>query len=70
VRLIGIIAVALVSAPLLTNCNSDYSKEPWMAYNQKCKQLGFTQGTQEPDKCRIELARQETPRGSARASPD
>jgi hypothetical protein len=68
-RLIGIIAAA-VSAPLLTSCNSKYSEEPWMAYNQKCEQLGFKRGTQEHDKCRLELARQETPRGGAPAARD
>jgi hypothetical protein len=69
-RLIGIIAAAAVSAPLLTSCTSEYSEEPWMAYNQKCEQLGVKRGTQEHDKCRIELARQDTPRGSAPAALD
>jgi hypothetical protein len=69
VRLIGIIAVAVVSTPL-TSCSSEHSKKPWMAYDRRCEQLGLKRGTQEHDKCRIELARQETPRGSAPASPD
>jgi hypothetical protein len=69
-RLIGIIAVAAVSAPLLASCNSEYSKKPWMAHNQKCEQLGFKRGTREHARCRLELARQETPRGSAPAAPD
>jgi len=69
-RLIGIIAAAAVSAPLLTSCTSEYSEEPWMAYNQKCEQLGFRRGTQDHDKCRIELARQDTPQGASRATTD
>jgi hypothetical protein len=32
--------------------------------------LGFKRDTPEHAKCRIELARQETPRGSAPAAPD
>jgi hypothetical protein len=70
-RLIGIIAVAAVSAPLLASCSGlDHSKEPWMAYEQECEQQGFKRGTPEHDKCRLELARQETPRGSAPAALD
>ena len=64
-RLIGIIAVAAVSAPLLVSCNSEHSKKPWMAYDRRCEQLGFKRDTPEHTKCRLELARQETPRGSA-----
>jgi hypothetical protein len=40
-----IIAVAVVLAPLLTSCSSEYSEEPWMAYNQRCEQLGFKRGS-------------------------
>jgi hypothetical protein len=70
-RPIGIIAVAAVSAPLLASCSgSDYSQEPWMAHNQKCEQLGFTRGTPEHDKCRLELAREATPQGASRATTD
>lgn len=68
-RLIGIIAVAAVSAPLLVSCNSEHSKKPWMAYDRRCEQLGFKRDTPEHTKCRLELARQETPRGSAPAAP-
>jgi hypothetical protein len=68
-RLIGIIAVAAVSASLLASC-SRYSKEPWMAHDQECEQQGFKRGTPEHDKCRLELARLETPRGSAPAALD
>jgi hypothetical protein len=53
-RLIGVIAAAAVSAPLLMSCNSEDSEEPWMAYNQKCEQLGFKRGTREHDKRRLE----------------
>jgi hypothetical protein len=71
-RLMGFIAVAAVSAPLLTSCSgSDYSKKPWMVYGQKCEQLGFKPGTPEHAKCRFELARKATPRGGAPAAqPD
>jgi hypothetical protein len=69
-RPIGIIAIAAVSAPLLASCSSDYSKEPWMAHNQKCEQLGFARGTPEHDRCRIELAREATPQGAPRATTD
>jgi hypothetical protein len=70
-RLIGIIAVAAVSALLLASCSgSDYPKEPWMAYGQECEQLGFARGTPEHDKCRIELAREATPQGASRATTD
>jgi hypothetical protein len=45
-RLTGIIAVAIASAPLLRSCiSSDDSKKPWMAHDQKCEQLGFKRGT-------------------------
>jgi hypothetical protein len=67
----GIIAVATVSAPLLASCGLDYSKKPWMAYDRTCEQLGFKRGTPEHAKCRLELARDATPRGSAPAAqPD
>jgi hypothetical protein len=61
-RLIGIIAVLAVSAPLLVSCSgSDYSEIPWIAHDQKCEQLGFKRGTPEHAKCRVELARLATP---------
>jgi hypothetical protein len=70
-RLIGIIAVAAVSAPPLASCSgSDYPKEPWMAYDQECEQLGFARGTPEHDKCRLELAREATPQGASRATTE
>jgi hypothetical protein len=70
-RLTGIIAVAIVSAPLLRSCiRSDDSKKPWMAHDQKCEQLGFRRGTPEHTNCRLKLAREATPRGSAPAAPD
>jgi hypothetical protein len=70
-RPIGIIAVAAVSAPLLASCfGSDYSKEPWMAHDRQCEQLGFALGTPEHDKCRIELAREAIPQGASRATTD
>jgi hypothetical protein len=43
-RLIGLIAVAAVSAPLLGSCNSEHSKKPWMAYDRRCEQLGVLSG--------------------------
>jgi hypothetical protein len=70
-RLTVIIAVAIVSAPLLRSClGSDDSKKPWMVHDQKCEQLGFKRGTPEHTNCRLELAREATPRGSAPAAPD
>jgi hypothetical protein len=66
-RRIGIIAVAAVSALLLASCfGSDFSKK---AYDQQCGQLGFKQGTAEHAKCRLELAREATPRGGAPPPP-
>ena len=71
VQLIGIIAVAAASTHLLASCSgSDYSKTPWMAHDQQCEKLGFKRGTEERVKCRLELARLATPRGSAPAAPD
>ncbi len=58
------------SAPLLASCGSDYSKKAWMAYDRKCGQLGFKPDTPEHAKCRLELARKATPRGSAPAAPE
>jgi hypothetical protein len=70
-RLTGIIAIAVVSAPLLRTCvGPDDSKKPWMVHDQKCEQLGFKRGTPEHTNCRLELAREATPRGSAPAAPD
>ena len=70
-RLTGIIAVAIVSAPLLRSCpGSDDSTKPWMVHDQKCEQLGFKRGTPEHTNCRLELARESAPRGSAPAGPD
>jgi hypothetical protein len=66
--LIGIIAVAAVSAPLLASC-SDYSKKSWMVHGQQCEQLGFKRGTAEHAQCRLELARVATPRGGAPPPP-
>jgi hypothetical protein len=69
-RLVGIIAVAAVSAPLLASCGLDYSEKPWAAYDQRCEQLGFKRGTPEHTKCGLELSRYATPRGSTPAAPD
>jgi hypothetical protein len=71
VRLAAIIVVGVVSAPLLRSCLSpEDSKKPWMAHDQKCEQLGFKRGTQEHTRCRLQLAREATPRGSVPAAPD
>jgi hypothetical protein len=70
-RLIGIVSVAAVSAPLLAACfGPDNPKNPWMAHDRKCEQLGFKRGTTEHINCRFELARAVTPRGSAPAPPE
>jgi hypothetical protein len=67
-RLTNIFAVAAVSAPLLGGCfGPDDSKKQWMAYSQKCEQLGFKRGTPEHAKCQFERARLATPRGNAPA---
>jgi hypothetical protein len=69
-RLTSIIAVAAVSTPLLVGCfGQEDSKKPWMVHDQKCEQLGFKRGTPEHANCRLELARQATPRGGV-AAPD
>jgi hypothetical protein len=70
-RFTGIIAVAIVSAPMLRSClGSDDFKKPWMVHDRKCQQLGFKRGTLEHTNCRFELARATTPRGSAPAAPE
>jgi hypothetical protein len=70
-RLTSIIALAAVSTPLLAGClGQDYSKKPWMVHDQKCEQSGFKRGTPEHANCRLELARQATPRGGVPAAPD
>jgi outer membrane murein-binding lipoprotein Lpp len=70
-RLITVIAVAVVSTTLLAGCfGQANSKKPWMVHDQKCEQLGFKRGTAEHVNCRLELARQATPRGGAPAAPD
>jgi hypothetical protein len=70
-RLTGIIAVAIVSAPLLRSClGSDDFKKPWMVNDHKCEQLGFKRGSPEHAHCRFELARAATPRASAPAAPE
>ncbi len=70
-RLTGMIAVAIGSAPLLTSClGFDDFKKPWMVHDRKCEQLGFKRGTLEHTSCRLELARAATPRGSAPAAPE
>jgi hypothetical protein len=67
-RLISIFAVAAVSTPMLAGCfGQDVSKKPWMLHDQKCERLGFKRGTPEHANCRLELARQATPRGAAPA---
>jgi hypothetical protein len=70
-RLTSIIAVAAVSTPLLAGCfGQEDSKKPWMVHDQKCEQLGFKRGTPEHANCRLELARQATPRAGVPAAPD
>jgi hypothetical protein len=70
-RLITIIVVAVLSTPLLRSCvGPDDSKKTWMAHDQKCERLGFKRGTPDHTKCRFQLAREATPRGSAPAAPD
>jgi len=59
-----IAVIAAVTAPLIAGClGPDDSKNPWMAHDHKCEQLGFQRGTPEHINCRFEHARQATPRG-------
>jgi hypothetical protein len=71
-RVTGIIAVAIVSAPMFRSClGPDDFKKPWMVHDRKCEQLGCKRGTLlEHTHCRLELARAATPRGSAPAAPE
>jgi hypothetical protein len=64
-----IIAIPAVSAPLLCELRRTIPKKPRMAHDQKCEQLGCKLGTPQHTKCRLELARLATPRGSAPPSP-
>jgi hypothetical protein len=65
-RLTSIIAVAAVSTLLASCFGREDSKKPWMVHDQ----LGFKRGTPEHANCRLELARQATPRGGVPAAPD
>jgi hypothetical protein len=70
-RLSSIVALVAVSTVLLAGCfGQDASKKPWMVHDQKCEQLGFKRGTPEHANCRLELARQATPRAGVPAAPD
>ncbi len=45
-RVTGIIAVAIVSAPMFRSClGPDDFKKPWMVHDRKCEQLGCKRGT-------------------------
>jgi hypothetical protein len=58
VRLIGIVAVAAASAPLLASCSgSDYSKTPWMAHDQQCEKLASSEAWAETRAAAFEAAR-------------
>jgi hypothetical protein len=71
VRLIIAIAIAAVSAVLLSGCfPGDNSAKPLAAHGKKCEQLGFTRGTPEHANCRLERAREATPRGASPATTD
>jgi len=70
-RLSCLIAIAAVSAALLTGCfTADDSRKPLAAHDRKCEQLGFKRGTPEYTNCRFEQAGQATPRASTPAMTD
>ena len=69
-RLKIVIAIMVLSAPLLAGCFTAESWKPLTAHGQQCEQLGFKQGTPEHANCRLELARRATPRGATPATPD
>jgi hypothetical protein len=71
VRLTILIAIATASAVLLSGCfPGDNSVKPLAAHTKKCEQLGFTRGSPEHANCRLERAREATPRGASPAAAD
>jgi hypothetical protein len=71
VRLMVLILIAAASAVLLSGCfSADDSAKPLAAHSQKCEQLGFMRGTPEYANCRLERAREATPRGASPATAD
>jgi hypothetical protein len=71
VRLTIVIAIAAASAVLLSGCfPGENSTKPLAAHSKKCEQLGFTRGTPEHSDCRLERAREATPRGASPATAD
>jgi hypothetical protein len=70
-RLTIVIDIAATPALLLSGyLPEDDSRKPLAAHDQKRDQLGFTQGTPERAKCRLERAREATPRGASPATAD
>ncbi len=71
VRLTIVIAIVAVPSVLLSGCSpGDKSTKPLAAHNKKCEQLGFKRDTPEYAKCRLERAREATPRGASPAPAD
>jgi hypothetical protein len=71
VRLTILIAIAATPSVLLSGClPADNSTKPLAAHSKKCEQLGFTRGTPEHANCRLERAREATPRGASPATAD
>jgi hypothetical protein len=71
VRLTVFIAIVATSSVLLPGClPGDNSTQPLAAQSKKCEQLGFTRGSPEHANCRLERAREATPRGASPATAD
>jgi hypothetical protein len=71
VRQTILLALAPASAVLLSGCFPvDDSKKPLAAHDKKCEQLGFKRGTPDHSNCRLERARETTPRGASPATTD
>jgi hypothetical protein len=70
-RLTISIAIAAASLSLLAGCfTADDSGKRLAAHDKKCEQMGFTKGTPGHANCRLERAREATPRGAAPATTD
>jgi hypothetical protein len=66
-----VIAIVATSSVLLSGClPGDNSSKPLAAQSKKCEQLGFTRGSPEHANCRLERAREATPRGASPATAD
>ena len=71
-RLTMAIVIATVSALPLGSCfGGDHDpRKPLATHDQKCEQLGYKRGTPDHANCRVEQARELTPRGATPAAAD